>query len=209
MAQVTEIQKIEYSAANGRNYPIIVALGSNCHTDFGRPAEILEGAVGEISAQGITVEKMSPIFRSTAFPAGSGPDFANAALVASSMKNAADVLTVLGQIEDAFGRKRQKRWGPRTLDLDLIGFGDLVLPDASIQAHWRNLCPEEQQKQVPEQLILPHPRVQDRAFVLVPLAEVAPNWVHPVLKKTVRQMLDDLPLDLRSDVRMISNDPAD
>ena len=52
----------------------------------------------------------------------------------------------------------------------------------------------------PDQLILPHPRVQDRAFVLIPLADIAPDWCHPVLRRTVRQMVDDLPPEARKDV---------
>ena len=89
------------------------------------------------------------------------------------------VLARLHATEDAFARRRRARWGPRTLDLDLIAMGDTVLPDAATQARWRALDAAAQRSLAPDRLILPHPRMQERAFVLVPLADVAPGWRHP------------------------------
>ena len=89
----------------------------------------------------------------------------------------------------------------RTLDLDLLAWGDSVLPDSATQDSWRALPPEAQVRAVPDGLILPHPRLQDRAFVLVPLADVAPDWVHPRTGLTVRQMLAALPAADRDAVK--------
>lgn len=76
-----------------------------------------------------------------------------------------------------------------------------MLPDSATFEEWHGLSPREQAEATPDQLILPHPRLQDRAFVLVPLADVAPDWVHPILGKSVARMLADLPEADRAEIR--------
>jgi|TARA_B110000977_G_scaffold200662_1_gene292023 2-amino-4-hydroxy-6-hydroxymethyldihydropteridine diphosphokinase len=145
----------------------------------------------------------SPLYGTPAFPAGAGPDFVNAAIRIPTGLPAQEVLAILHQIEAEAARTRTLRWGQRTLDLDLIALGNQVCPDLPTYTHWHGLAPDLQAQTAPDQLILPHPRVQDRSFVLVPLADVAPDWVHPVLGQSVVQMRDArLADEVRSVVRL-------
>ncbi len=137
---------------------------------------------------------VSRFWRTPAYPAGSGPDYVNAAVALYCGISPEKLLAELHQIEAELGRERKgPRWQARIIDLDLLAYGDLVLPDAATHDAWRGLPPERQAESAPKGLILPHPRMQDRGFVLAPLAEVAPGWRHPRLGLTVARMLAELP----------------
>ncbi|MEH6739811.1 MAG: 2-amino-4-hydroxy-6-hydroxymethyldihydropteridine diphosphokinase, partial [Sulfitobacter sp.] len=88
----------------------------------------------------------------------------------------------------------------RTLDLDIIAVGSQVLPDAQTHQYWRELPLDKQETITPQELILPHPRLAERAFVLVPLLDIAPEWRHPITGVTIRQMHDALSAAQRSEV---------
>ncbi|WP_407494181.1 2-amino-4-hydroxy-6-hydroxymethyldihydropteridine diphosphokinase [Pseudooceanicola sp. MF1-13] len=185
----------------------LVAIGGNLSPEGVTTYENLQSAVARIGELIGPVTALSSWYSTPAFPAGSGPDFLNAALCVYSDLPAADVLPLLHQIEAEHGRVRRDRWGPRTVDLDLIADADHVVPDVGTWRHWADLSIDQQMQAAPDGLILPHPRLQDRSFVLVPLNEICPDWVHPVLGLTIAQMHADLTENDRKSVVKLA-DPA-
>mgnify|MGYP002700414086 CR=1 FL=1 len=181
----------------------LIALGSNGISPWGDAAETVQKAMVILSKKVGHLAGESPLYATPAFPAGAGPDFVNAAIRVTTALSAADLLTALHAVEAEAARERTVRWGQRTLDLDLIVHG--VPPPPDLRAH----CPSSgahgylHHIAAPDQLILPHPRLQDRSFVLVPLADVAPDWVHPVLGQSVVQMRDARPSAEIASVRLL------
>ena len=187
----------------GKSTYALIALGANLPFEGDPPGVTLRKAVDALADEGLAVHAVSRFFGTPCFPAGAGPDYVNAAAVIGLDAGAdlGSVLDRLHAVEARFGRQRLQRWGMRTLDIDLLAVGDSVLPDAATQDQWRGLPASDQIAAAPDRLILPHPRLQDRAFVLVPLADIAPDWVHPRLGLSVRQMLAALPAADRDAVK--------
>lgn len=168
-----------------------IGLGANLPSDHGSPHDTLVLAI-KLLENIVNIEAVSDLFATPAFPEGAGPDYVNGALSFTTDVDAQAILDGLQQIEAQIGRVRDTRWGARAADLDLLFLGDVVRPDAQGQTQWRTMPLVRQVASTPDRLILPHPRLQDRSFVLVPLAQVAPDWVHPLTGLSVIQMRDAL-----------------
>lgn len=190
----------------------IVALGANLPLSAQKLWATLGSTLGILHKHSdISICSVSRFWRTPAFPAGSGPDYANAVALVSCKVSATELLQILHRVEAGYGRDRTNgRWSARVLDLDLVAFDHLILPDVSHLERWINLPLDQQRIRAPDQLILPHPRLQDRAFVLAPMAEIVPNWRHPLTGRTVAQMLADLPSNALAEISPMpaSNLPA-
>lgn len=172
----------------------LIAMGANIRSNAGDPAQTIAAAVNSLAQAGLDIEMVSQFYATPCVPAGAGPDYVNAALSLQTDSGPEVLLAQLHLVEAAFGRVRGARWQARELDLDLIAYGDAVRPDAATWQHWADLPFEAQATQTPSELILPHPRLADRAFVVIPLAQIAPDWVHPISGKTMRELADALPM---------------
>ena len=181
----------------------LLALGGNQDSSIGSARETLDYALEALAERGVFSLQLSKVYKTPAFPAGSGPDYVNAAAVVESDFTPLELLEKLHEVEAKCGRARDARWGSRTMDIDLIACADQVLPDAATYAKWRDLKLEDQMQLAPDQLILPHPRLQDRAFVLIPMLEIIPDWKHPVSGLTVAEMVEHLPESTRNEVKRL------
>lgn len=182
---------------------LIVAIGSNVTSTYGGPRQTVQAAVDELDRAPFKLLKVSRFYQTPCFPKGAGPDFVNAAVTLAFQGEPDAVLRHLHEIEARFGRERVSRWGARTLDLDLLAVGSRISPDETVLKNWMELSPRRQLEEAPDQLILPHPRLHERGFVLVPMVDVAPDWVHPILGRSVQQMLDGLPDAQKAEIQAI------
>lgn len=151
-----------------------IALGSNVAGRSTRPTDTVEAAIVALQGPEITLISRSRLYRSTAWPDPADPEFINAMISVETSLAPDAMLTRLHAIEAEFGRVRRQVNAPRTLDLDIIDFAGRVSAPG-------------------DNPILPHPRLADRAFVLLPLAEIAPDWRHPVSGATIRELIRALP----------------
>jgi 2-amino-4-hydroxy-6-hydroxymethyldihydropteridine diphosphokinase len=156
---------------------ILIALGSNLASSAGVPAETLNAALDRLAARGVFVRAVSPYYVTPAWPDPSDPPFVNAVARVETMLAPAELMALLHELEDEFGRVRSMRNAPRTLDLDLLDYDGRVAEGPPI---------------------LPHPRIAERAFVLVPLLDIVPQWRHPVTGQPISALLEALPAEARA-----------
>jgi 2-amino-4-hydroxy-6-hydroxymethyldihydropteridine diphosphokinase len=146
---------------------IYLALGSN----LGDRAANLQTAIAALP-RAVTVLAQSPVYETPPWGLTDQPLFLNMALKGETSLGPVELLKQLKMLETRLGRLPAVRWGPRLIDMDILFYADLVL---DIQG-----------------LVIPHPRLHQRAFVLVPLADLAPDFVHPVFCKPVRELLAEV-----------------
>ena len=185
------------------NHQFLIALGSNIGLAKSQPIDIVKGATVELSKSGITLKSLSRFYETPAYPKGSGPNFVNSVVKAEANYSARTILQKLHKIEQKFERRRNSRWSARTLDLDLLALEEQVFPSREVFQHWCDLPLSEQKKKTPSELLLPHPRIQDRAFVLLPLLDIDPKWLHPILNKTALQLYTELPEQTKKNIMAV------
>ena len=165
---------------------IYLALGSNMSGDFATPRRLVEAAISNLPLAGAHVVKVAPLYGSAAVgPEVDGApqaDYVNTVVAVRAVTPAVGLLKRLHALEAAFGRARRVQWGPRTLDIDIISYhGEAHVFAAQI----------------------PHPRLGARAFVLRPLADIAPGWRHPLTGQCVQTLLAHLPAAARKGLRRL------
>lgn len=160
---------------------ILIGLGSNRAGAWGDPAATLQNAVGVLAATaGTRIVRQSGLYETAGVGPGQPGVFANAVIAIDCHCAPDALLRRLKMIERAAGPRSARRWGPRPLDLDILDYRGRIVgwrdPDQSNDATLRN------------RIILPHPLMHVRPFVLAPLNEIAPTWRHPVIKRTAREL---------------------
>lgn len=157
-----------------------IGMGANLASAAGPPPATLAAAVARLSALGHVLRRSS-LYSTAPVGYAEQPRFLNVIVALETTLAPIELLGALLTIEREFGRDRTKSFanGPRTLDLDILLLGDLVLHEAALE--------------------IPHPRLAERAFVLVPLHEIAPQLLVPVHNRTVAQLLDQLGQDRKAD----------
>ncbi|WP_296338477.1 2-amino-4-hydroxy-6-hydroxymethyldihydropteridine diphosphokinase [Reyranella sp.] len=157
---------------------IFIGAGANlAHPTYGSPRQTLEAAFRELARRGVQILRVSPWYRTAPVPASDQPWYENAVIEVGTDFGPDKLLATLHEVEQAFGRVRTVANAARMIDLDLLDFRGEIAPES------------------PGRATLPHPRLAARAFVLRPLADLAPDWRHPVTGESSQALLAALPFD--------------
>ena len=156
----------------GERSVILIGLGANLDGRFGPPEQALKSCVAIFAERGLRLLAASSVWKTAPVPASDQPWYRNAVCVIETDFEPLELLSAVKVLERDFGRETAQINAPRVIDLDILAYNDLVNTEG---------------------LILPHPRMHERAFVMYPLREVAPKWRHPVLGKSVDDLIASLP----------------
>ena len=159
----------ETEKQNMKSGGVYIGLGANLAREGSTPAQTLEAAANELHKLAGPVIARSSFWTSPAWPDPKDPAYTNAVIELDTDLSPERLLNIMQGIENVFGRVREKRWASRTVDLDIIDFRGLERSD--------------------ERLDLPHPRAFERAFVLLPLAEIAPDWIDPATGRHIKDLV--------------------
>jgi len=167
---------------------IILSLGSNLSSKFGDRFKNLEIAMNYLEGYGILIEKKSSFYETPSYPNTNDPKFINVIISVKTKLPPIDLMSVLIHIEEKLGRKRNKKNDPRTCDIDIIDYEQKI-----INFKYRDL-----------DLIVPHERMRSRNFVLFPLIEIMPNWIHPQTKENISDIIKKLSNEDRKSVLKVN-----
>jgi len=147
---------------------VFLLLGSN----LGNRQQYLQQAIELISTQIAPVKNTSSIYETQSWGKTDAPDYLNQVVMLETEIPASELLRKILDIELMLGRRREEKWGSRTIDIDILFYGDKIIEDENLQ--------------------VPHPELHKRRFTLDPLSEIAPGLFHPVLKKTILDVKNEL-----------------
>jgi len=152
---------------------VFIGLGANIPSRAGTPGQTLRGALKALAAAGLEIMAISPFYETAAWPDPKEPAYMNGVAAVRTRLQPLALMTLLHEVETAFGRTRSVANAARTLDLDLLDYGGQILEGV---------------------ITLPHPRLAERRFVLEPLRDIYPAWRHPISGRNINEMLGDLSL---------------
>ncbi|MCW8916770.1 MAG: 2-amino-4-hydroxy-6-hydroxymethyldihydropteridine diphosphokinase [Magnetovibrio sp.] len=157
---------------------IVIGMGANLPSErYGSPVETLEAALTALDGyNAVRVTRRSRWFESAPVPISDQPWYINGACLVDTELEAQELLSVLHEIESNFGRVRSEKNAPRVLDLDLLVYHDLVTSDD-------------------QDYTVPHPRMHERGFVLLPMMDLVPGWLHPILSSDLKTLINNLSID--------------
>ena len=155
---------------------IFLGIGSNLSSSFGDRFKNIDLAISFLEAYKINIIKKSSFYETFSYPNKSNPKFINSVIVVETKLPPVDLMSVLIFVEEKLERKRSKKNDPRTCDLDIIDYNYQIM-----NFKYRDL-----------ELTLPHKEMTNRNFVLYPLREICPNWIHPLTKKNINVLIKDL-----------------